>query len=636
MEKRENAAAELTDDTGGADCDLECAVICQRRGCRVSGIHRRLCRSGGVAVVDRLYEGLEERVRLQTHERRERARQTRQRLRAAPSSGLGDRLHTIVTRETGAIPCGDCRNAILALNGMTRAELRSRAAEIAAGMVERAQTAAPRWWQRWGASAAPGRAAAMCANWIAEAIDGRHPRFVAAIRPAMRVARRIDARGEEGATWERTISSVVAAGFPAPLVYAEPDAPAAATAGRGGKRWSEVLGPIGSFKAMVADLLANTAEEWLLLLEDDVLLADHTADYLRRFNLTDEILSLYVSGPRQLPGFAWSTIKKPLVGSLAVVIRRRVLADLTKTRQWRRWSKRDCVDQLIHRAAAEAGVPVQTHNPALAQHIGETAAIYPDRTLAAPLRHAADWSQSGPWSPGLLTLITPTGDRPESFRRCERMIGRQRYTGPVQWIVIDDGREPTKTTAGQLYLRERPRRGHTLCRNLRAALPHIRGEKILVVEDDDWYSADYLSTMAGRLERADLVGETGAKYYYVRSGMWRHNHQSETHASLCRTGFTRAVLPTLARVIQGRTHPSVDLRLWRRWTGSRFTWTDPDGVCALCVGIKQLPGRPSRGHRPTRAARDDPGGVILERWTGAEAAEYAGFLEEKRGSSLGG
>jgi len=141
-----------------------------------------------------------------------------------------------------------------------------------------------------------------------------------------------------------------------------------------------------------------------------------------------------------------------------------------------------------------------------------------------------------------------------------------------------------------------------------------------VVEDDDYYAPHYLSTMVGRLQRADLVGEFGAKYYYLKHQMFRHNHSTENHASLCRTGMTRAVLETLTRCAQG-SHPSVDLRLWRAWNGSTFTWRDADGSQSLCVGIKGVEGRQSRGWRPTRNAVRDIGLLTLRKWAGNEAAE---------------
>jgi hypothetical protein len=109
-----------------------------------------------------------------------------------------------------------------------------------------------------------------------------------------------------------------------------------------------------------------------------------------------------------------------------------------------------------------------------------------------------------------LALVTPTGDRPAGFALVERWMARQGYSGEVQWIVVDDGRVPTAVTAGQEYVR-RERAGdtvrQTLCLNLRAALPLVRYEHLVVVEDDDWYPASYLDDIAGLLDGPyDMVG----------------------------------------------------------------------------------------------------------------------------------
>jgi hypothetical protein len=188
--------------------------------------------------------------------------------------------------------------------------------------------------------------------------------------------------------------------------------------------------------------------------------------------------------------------------------------------------------------------------------------------------------------------------------------------------VIDDGAVPTEVHDADVVITLPPMREHSLCRNLREALPHIQGQHVFVIEDDDFYGPDYLSVMVGRLQHADLVGEFGAKYYYVNEQRWRHR-LDEQHASLCRTGLNRDVLPTLLECIQGTDHPSVDLRLWAAWTGSRFSWVDYAGTSRMCVGLKGTPGRQSYGWSPSRDSQYDEGGLVCERWTGLTWYEFA-------------
>ena len=49
-----------------------------------------------------------------------------------------------------------------------------------------------------------------------------------------------------------------------------------------------------------------------------------------------------------------------------------------------------------------------------------------------------------------VTLITPTGYRPEAFGLCIEYVWRQTYNGPLQWIVVDDG-HPAMPFNGELF-----------------------------------------------------------------------------------------------------------------------------------------------------------------------------------------
>ena len=582
----------------GETCSCIAAGFCERRKRHIAGVHWSRCQNGYCEAVDKLYAAA-----------------------SAPPvvavakqdvSDVGSKLIEVIETETGRrIGCRECRNYLLWLNKKAThdhtAILKKLYAEI-------------EWPREWRDQQPDVRQS------ISKLISPIVPppaggpvipypiKFVTTIQPAMRIARRATPR------WQETLDSLNSAGFRGTKTYCEPNAGVS-----GDVVWPEQKGPIGSFKAMCVDMLETSDAEWFLLCEDDIAVSSHAADYLRHFNLTNEVLSLYTASTRQQDKPQWSQIKLPLIGSLALLMRRSTLAAITRTNQWSNWPKHDCVDQLVYRACAEKDIPLLTHNPSLVQHTGDTAAIYADRKLTGN-RIAGDWKQQW-WIPPLVTVITPTGDRPEAFALCERWMSQQTYTGQIQWIVVDDGVEPTTCTMGQTYIRQRPMNHHSLCRNLRAAIPHIQGECIFVVEDDDYYAPHYLSTMVGRLQRADLVGEFGAKYYYLRHKSFRHNHQSEHHASLCRTGMTRAVLDTLKRCAFG-WHPSVDLRLWRAWKGRTFTWRDADGTQSLCVGMKGVEGRHSRGWKPSRNAVADADLQTLEKWVGREAAEiYRNMIE---------
>lgn len=230
----------------------------------------------------------------------------------------------------------------------------------------------------------------------------------------------------------------------------------------------------------------------------------------------------------------------------------------------------------------------------------------------------------------MLTLITPTGDRPEAFQLCEYWMGRQTYKGDIQWIVVDDGVKETCCTRNQEYVRRVPRSSdpsHTLGVNLLEAIPRVKGSKVIIIEDDDYYDPCYLETMSRWLDSAELVGERGAKYYYLASRAYYFwtNHQ---HASLCRTGFSASAVDQFRNTIeQGkRGNPSIDMAFWERFTGKRQLHETLLNGKAMCVGIKQLPGRTGITHRRYKQAVDDPDMDLLRVWTGDDFAAYRRFV----------
>lgn len=433
------------------------------------------------------------------------------------------------------------------------------------------------------------------------------------IRTAVRVANR------RSPTINGTIASLKTGGFEPPTIYAEPDAPEIDGTVI---RWHEKKGAFRSFVAMCRDLL-NGPDGWLLLCEDDVELKAGCADYLRTLNLTKEqAVSLYVSAAQDslLAGDGLNVTRGDMHGSLAYFVHSSALRQIIDSKTVTNWKGDQRVDRAFCQAAEECGVQILCPRPALAQHTGLTSTLVRGRKLDVsrssqnfrPERHQT----------GLVTLITPTGDRPEAFTLCERWIKQQRYTGPVQWIVIDDGRTPTNVQYADKLIHLKPMPGHSLCRNLRAAVPYISGEYVFVIEDDDYYGPDYLSTMVGRLQHADLVGEFGAKYYYIRESRYRHR-LDEKHSSLCRTGMRNSVIPALLDCVNGTEHPSVDLRLWERWTGSAFSWVDESGDSRMCVGIKGVNGRPSNGWRVSHDSMDDRNGQVLNKWISNDARYYS-------------
>lgn len=234
----------------------------------------------------------------------------------------------------------------------------------------------------------------------------------------------------------------------------------------------------------------------------------------------------------------------------------------------------------------------------------------------------------------LITLITCTGFRQEAFALCRKYFKRQTYKGPLQWIVISDQHKQSeldeikdKYPECEMYAGPQiwqvdlnTQRGNTL-----EALKYVKGDKVIIFEDDDWYSPTYLQEMVDLLDHAPIVGEANSKYYHIGLPGWKENH-NVGHSSLCQTGIRKELLPHLKLAVDsGELY--FDIHLWRQVREQKI----PHILFAeknLCIGIKGMPGRTGigSGHK----IKDyflDPNLVKLKEWLGADAANYFPFIE---------
>ena len=84
----------------------------------------------------------------------------------------------------------------------------------------------------------------------------------------------------------------------------------------------------------------------------------------------------------------------------------------------------------------------------------------------------------------LVSIVTPTRDRPRFLRQCAAYIQRQTYAGPLEWVIVNSG-GPAEAFTGTLL---NARGGLGQLHNLgnRAA----RGRIIVHFDDDDWHAPD--------------------------------------------------------------------------------------------------------------------------------------------------
>lgn len=211
------------------------------------------------------------------------------------------------------------------------------------------------------------------------------------------------------------------------------------------------------------------------------------------------------------------------------------------------------------------------------------------------------------------TVITPTGDRPEAIALLRRWMAKQTLK-PKQWIIVDDGKKPLPMVHEAQVIRREPRFNDdpcTLGANLRAAIPHIKHDKILIMEDDDWYGPDYIETMAALLDDHELAGIAGTKCYHIKVPGYRAMGRGD-HASLSQTGFRKSFIPQVLKAIPGSCE--VDMRIWADFTKGPGHLIDGSQRQLHCA-MKGLPGRAGAGVGHIQKYHTaDPGLKRLQKW----------------------
>lgn len=226
----------------------------------------------------------------------------------------------------------------------------------------------------------------------------------------------------------------------------------------------------------------------------------------------------------------------------------------------------------------------------------------------------------------MIQLLTATGARPDAWALCERWMLAQKYPDPVRWIVVDDGPEPQQITFNRdrweiltVYPSPPWQPGqNTQARNILAGLAHVdRRYPLVMIEDDDWYSPEWLAHVSSVLSVGELVGESHARYYNVHMRRGRQLHNA-AHASLCCTGLRGPAIDALAEACDG-SPKYIDLALWRNCARQRQLFGGH-----RVVGIKGLPGRGGigMGHRTDFSGQPDPDGKLLRSWIGSDAEAY--------------
>ena len=225
----------------------------------------------------------------------------------------------------------------------------------------------------------------------------------------------------------------------------------------------------------------------------------------------------------------------------------------------------------------------------------------------------------------MLTLLTATGARPKAWAICELWMARQTYRGDVRWIIVDDGEVAQPITFSKKnwtleVIRPNPfwQDGmNTQARNLRAGMDIVGAdERVVFIEDDDWYAADWLETVDKKFEKAELIGEANARYYNLPQKSYRPMFNT-LHSSLCSSAIRGQALDTFRSVCRAQIK-FIDVLLWQAHSDNHLFSGE------RVLGIKGMEGRGGIGvgHAKEFRGTKDVGGKILKSWIGDDALVY--------------
>lgn len=246
-----------------------------------------------------------------------------------------------------------------------------------------------------------------------------------------------------------------------------------------------------------------------------------------------------------------------------------------------------------------------------------------------------------------VSLLTPTGNRPEAFALCERWMAQQTYK-PDFWIVVDDGVEPTPVSDPFIkYIRApipwQPGQ-NTQKSNLQEGTKHyLMGDVVFIIEDDDYYAPTYLEDMLGMLSTQkqkesinrgyvypSLIGSARARYYHLRTRTYRVMGNTH-HASLAQTGMTKEVVQDVFSPILETERGMFDIKLWNSFSSPNVYMRGVlDKKTNNHVSIKGMPGRPGIGvghdARVHGAWHKDPDLKRFKDWVGPDYVYYEPYL----------
>jgi hypothetical protein len=181
-------------------------------------------------------------------------------------------------------------------------------------------------------------------------------------------------------------------------------------------------------------------------------------------------------------------------------------------------------------------------------------------------------------------IVTPTANRPHLLERCAYYLERTGILSDSDWVVVDGSIIPRKPKGCTRHIQTPPiADGAANFKNnmtvIASFLKLTSWDACFFIEDDDWYSPKYFTTLLPELDKAPLVGLCPSTYYHVvaRGGRICPNLR---HASLCNTAIRRDAFQKAARIIEQNKNYSYDIALFREIESSLIPTN------GLSLGIK--------------------------------------------------
>jgi len=229
----------------------------------------------------------------------------------------------------------------------------------------------------------------------------------------------------------------------------------------------------------------------------------------------------------------------------------------------------------------------------------------------------------------MIALITPTGSRLDQFRLCSMFMQRQTYKGEVTWIIVDDAYPSTtdfigegfkdKWTVIKVYPTPIWSGQNTQSRNIAEGIDALLNnfnekdiDAVFMIEDDDYYRANYLERMMARMSSFKVLGEMNTIYYNVLYRNYFVNRNT-SHVSLFQLAFLPEMIPLFKTCYNERF---IDFKFFEKLHAQQYVHRGEVSMFNennLAIGIKGMPGRAGigAGHSNSMPMYPDLGMVYL-------------------------